>query len=420
MKKTKAVLGTISLILLFAMTMNLVGCATNAKAEDLMEDVTPNKVTALDDLSGQNVSATDFSLRLFRQANASGENTLLSPLSVLYALAMTANGANGQTREQIEAVLGMSAEELNLYLYSYMEALPRGPKYKLRLANSIWFRDDADHFTVHQDFLQKNADYYDADLYKTPFNKRTLNEINEWVKDETNDMIPKILEEIPNNALMYLINALAFEAEWSDPYDKTMVRDGIFTKEDGTKQDVEMMYSTENYYLEDEKATGFMKHYEDLKYAFVALLPNEGVSVSEYLNSLSGESLHALLDEAEATTVEAALPKFKTEYSTELSEILQAMGMTDAFDAEYADFSGIGSSTEGSLYIGRVIHKTYIEVGEKGTRAGAATAVAMGNGGIFSPEEIKQVYLDRPFVYMLIDRENKIPFFIGTLMDVAE
>lgn len=417
MKKTKLFLITISLVLLCAMTVNLTGCATTVHAEDLMEGVTPNSVTALTDLSSGSVDATDFAIRLFKQTNEDGKNTLISPLSVLCALAMTANGAEGETREQMEAVLGMSVEELNLYLYSYINALPQGEKYKLSVANSIWFTDD-DRFTVNQDFLQTNADYYGADIYKTPFDKQTLKDINNWVKNETDNMIPKVLEDIPDAAIMYLINALAFEAEWTEIYEKNQVRDKTFTKEDGTKQDVELMYSTEGKYIEDENATGFIKYYKERKYAFVALLPNEGVTVSEYVNSLDGASLAALLANAESRSVETAIPKFESEYDIEMSSILEAMGMSNAFNVTFADFTGIGDSTEVGIYISKVIHKTYIQVGEKGTKAGAVTAIEMNDGSAGPPDEIKQVYLDRPFVYMLIDCETNTPFFIGTVMDV--
>lgn len=419
MKKTKISLVIISLLLLCAIAVNMTGCATTVQTVDLMEGITPREVTALNDLSGNNADVTDFAIRLFKQTNENGENTLISPLSVLCALAMTANGADGETREQMEAVLGMSVEKLNLYLYSYMNSLPQSEKYTLSLANSIWFTEDS-RFTANRNFLQTNADYYGADIYEAPFDKQTLKDINNWVKRETDGMIPKVLEDIPQVAVMYLINALAFEAEWMEIYEKNQVHDRTFTKEDGIKQDVELMYSTEGKYLEEEKATGFIKYYKGGKYAFVALLPNEGVTVAEYIGSLDGASLNALLANAESRTVETAIPKFETEYDTEMSEILQAMGMADAFNVTLADFSNLGESTEENIYINSVIHKTYIQVGEKGTKAGAVTVVEMNDGAAGPPDEVKQVYLDRPFVYMLIDCENNIPFFIGTMMNVNQ
>ena len=417
MKKTRISLVIISLLLVCAMAVNLTGCTMKVQAKDLMEGITPNNVDALDDLSSQNADVTDFAIRLFKASNDKGKNTLISPLSVLCALAMTANGAEEETLAQMEEVLGMTTEELNLYLYSYMKNLPQGDKYKLSLANSIWFTED-ERFTVNQDFLQTNADYYGADIYKAPFDKQTLKDINNWVKQNTDGMIPEILDQIPPEAIMYLVNALAFEAEWSEIYEKHQVKDGEFTKEDGTKQEVKFMYGSEGTYFEDEKATGFMKRYKGGKYAFVAMLPNEGVSVSEYIASLDGESLNALLANPQYATVRTSIPKFETEYKVEMSDILQSMGITEAFDMYNADFEGLGTSTDGNIYISRVLHKTFISVGEKGTKAGAVTIVDMKNGAAAEPTEPKEVYLDRPFVYMLVDCENNIPFFIGTMMNV--
>ena len=417
-RQRKLSIAIISLVLLCAMAVNLTGCVMPVQAKSLMEGVTPNTVSALTDISDSNAAMTDFALRIFKAANENGKSTLISPLSIIYALAMTANGADGETLRQMEEVLGMSIDELNLYLYSYMHALPQGDKYKLSLANSIWFKED-ERFKVVEEFLQKNADYYGADIYSSDFSGQTLKDINNWVKRETDGMIPKVLDEIPEEAIMYLINALAFEAEWQEIYEHAQVRDGAFTKEDGSTDDVKLMYCTEHQYLEDENATGFIKYYNGRKYAFAALLPNEGVSVSDYLASLDGNALYEMLSNAEGAIVRTAIPKFELEYSTMLSSVLENMGMTDAFDAYMADFSGIGSYDEaagGNIYISEVIHKTHIQVGEKGTKAGAVTVVELKGMTSAGPTEIKEVYLDRPFVYMLIDCENNIPFFIGTMM----
>ena len=418
MKKTRKSLIVVSLLLVCAMAVNMAGCSAEVQAKDLMDGVIPKRVSVQGDPSSQNADVTDFAVRLFKASEKSGANTLVSPLSVLCALAMTANGAEGETLEQMEAVLGMTAEELNRYLYSYMKDLPQGEKYKLSLANSIWFTEDK-RFTVDQDFLQVNADYYGADIYTAPFDAQTCKDINNWVKQRTDEMIPKILDQIPPDAVMYLVNALAFEAEWSETYEKHQVRDGQFTKEDGTKQNVEFMYGSESAYLENEKATGFIKYCKGGKYAFAAMLPIEGVSVSDYVASLNGESLNLLLADPQYTAVQTSIPKFETEYSVEMSEILKGMGMPRAFDSDSAEFEGLGVSAYGNIYISRVLHKTFISVGEKGTKAGAATVVEMLDGAAAEPQETKQVYLDRPFVYMLIDCENNIPFFIGTMMDAA-
>ena len=364
-------------------------------------------------------AAADFGVRLFQTTMEDGKNTLISPLSVLYALAMTANGADSETLAQMEQVLGMDAENLNSFMLAYMDLLPKDKACKMSLANSIWFKDDP-RFEVKESFLQTNADYYDASIYKAAFDQGTLNDINAWVKKHTDGMIPEILDKIPEDAIMYLVNALAFEAEWDEIYEKTQVWGGDFTTEDGTRQDVEMMHSQENAYLEDDLATGFIKYYKGRKYAFVALLPNAGVTVSEYVDSLTGEHLLEMLSDPEHVQTIVTLPKFETEYDIEMSAHLEAMGMPDAFDYRVADFSRMGTYTgeDVNICIDRVIHKTFISVAEKGTKAGAATVVEMDTEGAMSVEDYREVVLDRPFVYMLIDCETNLPFFIGTMMNV--
>lgn len=417
MKNRKISVSIIAFFLLVSIIINLSGCALPISAENLMDGVKSRSVTPLDDISSHNAAVTDFAVRLLNSTEGSGKNTLISPVSVIAALAMTANGASGHTLSEMEQVLGITSDELNLYLYTYLNSLPNGDKYKLSVANSIWFTND-DKLTVNKTFLQKNADYYGAEIYKTPFSNQTKRDINSWVYKNTDGMIPKILDRIPDHAIMYLINTLAFEAEWPEYYKKEQVRDGIFTKENGERQDAKFMYSSEGSYLSDEDASGFIKYYSGRKYAFSALLPDEGVSVSEYISSLNGEKLHTMLANPTRTTVRTAIPKFKTEYEVEMSKILSDMGMPTAFNVTFADFSRLGSYEDQNIYIGRVLHKTFIEVAERGTKAGAATVVEMKAGSAAPSDEPKVVYLDRPFVYMIIDCENNIPLFIGTMTDL--
>ena len=409
---------SIAILLVLAMALGMTACS-QVSANDLMKDVPAKAVDVLPDMDAGAAAAADFGVRLFKTSMEEGENTLISPLSVLYALAMTANGADGETLTQMEKVLGMDVDNLNSYMLAYLDLLPESKDYKMSLANSIWFKDDP-NFAVEQSFLQTNADYYGAGAYKAAFDEGTRNDINNWVKEHTDGMIPEIIDEIPDEAIMYLVNALAFEAEWADVYEEHQIREGRFTMEDGIRQDVDMMYSEEHTYLEDDMATGFIKYYKDRKYAFVAMLPNEGVSVSQYVDSLTGEHLRELLNNPQDLTVFASIPKFETEYDIEMSEVLQEMGMTDAFDWQVADFSRLGTyNVDGmNICINRVLHKTFISVSEQGTRAGAATAVEMVAEGAMEIVEFKEVVLDRPFVYMLIDCETNLPFFIGTMMNV--
>jgi serpin B len=401
--------------------LNFTGCSTTLRvsAENLMEDITPNKVTPLENLDAINPKMTDFAVRLFKASQEEDQNTLISPLSIISALAMTANGAQNETLEEMESVFGLNLQELNPYLHTYIKNLPQGEKYKLNLANSIWFTED-ERFTVNKDFLQTNADYYNPEIYKAPFNNQTLKDINNWVNYKTDEMIPEILNEIPESAIMYLVNALAFDAKWDEEYEDDQIEVDTFTNADGTTQEVDFMYSTENQYLEDENSKGFIKYYKDKKYALAAILPDEDLSLSEYIKTLNGEKLYNLLNSPEETEVEVSIPEFKSEYETEMSEVLSNMGMSKAFSPDFAQFQGLGTSIDSNIYISKVLHKTFISVGKDGTKAAAATAVVMDDflGSFIS--ETKTVYLDRPFVYMLIDTENNIPFFIGTMNEIKK
>lgn len=354
-------------------------------------------------------------LELFQQTLQPGENTLISPLSILGSLGMAACGARGETESQVVHIFGNGETSWSLTVHydNYTDALPQGDRYRLALANSIWIKDDLEVNQVYVDnYCTK---HYDAEVRQAPFDDSTTEEINRWVDEQTDGMIPVIINGISEDDRMYLINALAFDAEWDTIYNEAGVREGIFTASDGRKQDAEMMYSQEHVYLEDDNAVGFMKYYADEKYAFVALLPNEGTDVSEYVASLTAKwwSLTNLLEGAQEVTVDAAIPKFQCSYDVDLEDVLKEMGVEDAFDPKNADFSFITESEK--LHISRVLHKTYIAVDERGTKAGAATAAEISTMSAPIPEETKTVYLDRPFLYMIIDCEDNVPLFVGTL-----
>ena len=399
----------ICLMLSFALILGLSGCT--AESEDLMENITQGTESFFCNLDDQSPVFTDFSLRLFRDSYEQGKNTLISPMSVLYALGMTANGASGETLTQMERVFGMNLDTLNVNLMSINEGLDF-----LKLANSIWFKD-VPNFTVNEDFLQTNADYYGAGIFKTPFDSGTCKEINDWVSEHTDGMVKNILDKIPEEAVMYLVNALAFDAKWEEVYRENAIREGTFTTAKGERRTVEMMYSEESRYLEDSYATGFIKYYEGGRYAFVALLPNEGIALEAYLANLTGEDLYDLLSDPYDAEVLASMPKFQVEYDTEMSDVLKKMGMTDAFDPASADFSRIGSSDVGNLYITRVLHKTQITVDGMGTKAGAATVVEIAPESALGEPDFYVVNLDRPFLYMVIDTYWNMPIFMGTMVD---
>lgn len=400
-----------AVVLILCFAVNIVSCGTAIVADDLMEGIKAK------DVQGREADDTfidaqmDFSLKLFKALSAEkeNENVFISPLSVMLALAMTANGADGTTKAEMEAVLGgdIPLEVLNEYLKAYSDALVSGDA--LKIANSIWFREG--RIEVKKGFLQTNADYYGAEARKAPFNDKTVEDINRWVSEHTNGMVDKVLEEIDESAVMFLINAMAFEAEWEKTYGTNEVYKGTFTSISGEKQSAQMMRSEESIYLSDVQATGFIKAYKG-RYSFAALLPNEGVDIYEYIEGLTAAGLKNTLDGATSETVWATLPKFTCEYDEFIEDTIGSLGMPTAFNAA-ANFSKI---TDTQIYINKVLHKTYISVDELGTKAGAVTVVEMMDGGVF---EYKKVTLDRPFVYMIIDNTTNLPVFMGVLTDIG-
>ena len=388
----------------------LMGC-TKTYATDFMDGVKAGTPTEVQVQEKTWTGMRDFSVKLLQSTCEEEENTLVSPMSVLSALAMTANGARGETRSQMENTLGGTVEQLN----GMLTGLGQEEDSPLYLANSIWFAEGG-RITPNPDFLQINADYYRAGVFEAPFDQTTVTDINRWVKEHTHGMVEEILKKIPHDTVMYLINALAFEAEWENPYQKDDVWQQAFTNQAGEVQQVSMMHSEEMFYLRDDQAQGFMKYYQGGRYAFVALLPDKGNSVLDYVEGLDGQQLKALLDNPTSVPVMTTMPKFESEMEVDLREVLKEMGMDLPFDSAQADFTGLGTSPEGNLYINQVFHKAYLEVEEKGTRGGAATAVEMNTEA--APEEQMVVTLDRPFVYMVVDTSSMLPVFMGTVLSV--
>ena len=387
------------------------------QAVNLTEGIEPDGVMATEADEVFLASQMKLTAELFKGAAAdpqTTDNLLISPLSVSQALAMTANGAadDSATQSEMEKLLGdtLDIEALNHYYLGYTSKLTASDE--LHLANSLWIRDDERRIQVPKPFLQTAKDYYNADAFMAPFNDTTVTDVNNWVNENTNKMIPKLINEVTPEWIMLLINALAFDAEWSSPYTEYDVHDAVFHAYDGDMT-VEMMYDDEYIYIEDEEATGFIKPYKGGNYSFAAVLPKK--EISDYVSTLTGESLQKLLNSRQNVTVHTMLPKFKYDYTIEMNDMLKVMGMRAPFEEGAAHFNKLNSVNDGkSTFIDLVLHKTFIQVDERGTKAGAVTMVAMADNA--APMNAKQVYLDHPFIYMILDNKTNLPVFIGYVM----
>ena len=357
---------------------------------------------------------SNFSLSLFRETlTKNDKNELVSPISAALCLALINNGANGNTRTQIETLFGMETDALNRALYAYTSSLHSSTDCKVNIENSIWLKENA--LNVKPSFLQTNADWFDAQIYAAPFDQTTVTDINNWCSNATEGKIDKMLNEIPPLTLMYLINAVDFDAKWEKTYESSDVFKHDFHSYDGAEKSLDFLRSKENIFLSDEHAVGFTRPYKGNEYSFMALLPNEGVDIYDYAASLTGESWLTLWENSDTRLVNAAIPEFTYEAELSLNETLQALGAADMFNPILADFSNIDETQ--AIYCDTVKQKTFIELDRIGTKAAAIT---IGEPKYSSMAPVDEIYitLDRPFIYAIVDNENHLPLFLGMVTNL--
>lgn len=406
--KRRGKFGVLGILCVMGLCLGACGGKKNEEAKVISCVAEPDDTVSFEKVEGYR----DFSVSLLKNSMDEEKNTLVSPYSVLYAVGMALNGASGETLSEFETAIGMKREEINGFAESNLKKTE-----ELSLANGIWFKEK-ESLKVEEEFLEKNRRRYEAEVRKAPFDEGTKQDINSWVKEKTKGRIPNLIDKIEEDAVMYLVNALSFDGKWKEVYEHGAVMKWAFANHKGEAKEVDMMMSEEEAYIEEKDAKGFLKPYEGGRYAFVALLPNEGVSIFDYVKKLEGKKLTEMFEKIESTTVEAGIPKFKSEYDVELKESFQKMGVKTAFESGLADFKKMAISDK-NIFISRILHKTFVEVNEEGTKAGAATAVEMKEEAMaLPPEETKEVILDRPFVYMILDRREDIPLFIGTVLEI--
>lgn len=359
---------------------------------------------------------TQFALDLLQQTvkEQGGKGALVSPLSAQLALAMIANGANGETLTQMETVLGngMPLSRLNEHLRGYTASLPSSEGAKLQLANSIWFPENGNY--PREDFLQTNANYYGAGAYQAPADQ-LCKLINDWVNTHTDGRINKLFDELSEDISMALVNTILFDGAWKEKYTENSAAEFPFTAYTGEERRVPMLRSTEKTFLQYSDGTvGFLKPYEDERYAFAALLPPENVDILDYVSSLTAYRLNLILQNRSSEIVRVVLPKFSFAGDYTLNDTLKAMGMPLAFDERQAEFPRMFNDV--GVYLDLFKQKTVIEVSEFGVVAAGASGGAMAPTTSDSDEE--SVYLNRPFVYMILDTETNLPLFLGVLTDI--
>ncbi len=419
---------SIALIMLIGIAILFSGCSNaktaRLKAADLMGSVQAASWSETPDrLDNEMATAISrFSAGLFKASTAKNGNVMVSPASVFLALAMTLNGADGETRSSMLNVLageGVTVDMINKASRDWITWLGKtGGKTTLSIANSIWFREG---FKPYQPFLQSNADYFRAGAKKLDFADQTSADvINAWVNESTRGTIKKIIEKISPSTVMFLINSIYFKSDWQTPFEKNETRSMAFNTPKGPV-DVDFMHRIDKMsYFSGNGATGVALPYDNGQFAYFALLPDGQTTPREWMaqqdQSNLFNSISALMAQKSNFTVDLAMPKFEVSYEDSLNDELTLLGMANAFDPGQADFSQMNEQRAKGLYISEVKHKTFIRVDEKGTEAAAVTSVAIDESAVQSDKLLK---FDRPFLYGIIDLATGIPLFAGIMEDPA-
>jgi len=357
-----------------------------------------------------------FGASLFSRLNKDfeGKNVFISPISVSVALGMTLNGARDATYTDMSHTLGYAdtmQDDINKSFQSIISQLTsEDPKARLQIANSIWYRQG---LSVEAKFIESNKTYFLSEVIEADFtNPATLKTINDWVAGKTNNKILNIIDQIPADAVMYLINAIYFKGDWKYEFKKENTQDAPFMVNGATSKTVPIMSQTGSFrYYSDSTLAAIEMPYAGERYSLVALLPNENVNIEQVANGFTDAYYTRILENMYAGEVQLYFPRVKMEFKTLLNDALSDMGMQVAF-SDYANFKGI--RPEGGLSISRVIHQSFVEINEEGTEAAAATVVEIKET---SMPEIHVFRADRPFLFVIKDNTANSIVFIGKVVN---
>jgi serpin B len=341
------------------------------------------------------------------------QNVFISPLSVFLALHMTENGAAGATRTAMRKALALpdlDAAVLNASTAALQAGLKSQDPAALSIANALW----ADRrFTLDPDFVKLCASLFNARAESLDFtDPGAAAEINDWVKTATNGKIPNIVSpDAVAKAAVILTNAVYFAASWRKEFPPSQTETAAFHLTGGGAKDLPMMHQSRltGAYRSGGNFEGAMLSYKQSGIFMLALLPRVGSTPKDVLASLDPEHLTAGASEFD---LDLKLPRFNLDFSASLREYLVTMGMDVAFHYPGADFSRMGSR---EFFISDVIHKTRLEVDEKGTVAAAATAVTVTAAAMMRPRPTKTLVFDRPFVVLIGDSQSGALLFAGVI-----
>jgi serpin B len=338
------------------------------------------------------------------------DNFMISPVSLSLALGMAYNGSDGETKTAFDDVLNyrtslLKVNEFNKNLITKLSSNADGSV--MEIANSIWIKEN---FPVKNEFIGLNNDYYSAEVQNLDFsNPSSVDIINNWVSGKTHDKIPTIINSISEDAALFLINALYFNANWKYEFESKNTHSNSFFNNDSETTQVEMMSQTATFlHTQNELFSSVILPYKKDKFSMVILLPNAEKTTDDIITEMNEEKWSSWLNSYDSADVALTMPKFKLDYKNKLNDELTNLGLGVVF-TNSADFSKISDI---KLLISYVLQKTFIDVNEEGTEAAAVTIIGFettsaggGNNKIFN--------VNKPFLYIIKENVTGSICFMG-------
>ncbi|MBR4829878.1 MAG: serpin family protein [Muribaculaceae bacterium] len=402
--------------LLLAM-LALAACKDDGEVVYMLPETKPIQLSAEQKQMRDNNN--EFAWRLFQtmQEQKGDSSTVISPIGVTYMLGMLNTGAAGTTRDEITNVLGFGndPQAVNEYCKKMIDEAPNvDPAATVRIANSIYV-NSAKGLSLLKQYVNDMKNYYSAQIDALDFTKSgTLDKINNWCSKNTGGMIPSILDEINPNAAMYLLNAIYFNADWTEKFDKNDTRNSSFTLPDGSVVTRELMHRKAIAQgCESELCSMLRIPFGSGGYSMYVMLPAEGKSTSDLIRDMSQQALSEHLNAIDMTAheVDILMPRFEIVSDIDLKRVLKPMGIQSAFTPN-ADFSNMSNV---SLFVTMMKQKAKIEVDEDGAKASAVTISGM-EATSPGPQlyEKAEFHANRPFLYFILEENTRSIFFIGT------
>lgn len=350
-------------------------------------------------------SSFDYSLIKETNKNKSS-NYLISPYSIKTVLSIIKDGADNSSLKELNDVMG-NFRRANIISKNVIGDA------NLLLINKE-YKDE-----INKNYVNKIEKNYDAEI---KYSNITPNNINKWVDNKTNHMIPTLVDSVNPETIMAIINAISMKASWDSEFDCKNTHISEFNTIDGSIINTIMMVSNDAQYIEDDTAKGIIKKYKTYKnddhkkvnLEFVAIMPNDGID--SYIENFNNEEFRNLLstkDKYKNEDVSLKLPRFKYNYNfNNLMNVLINMGIKSIFNEKTADLSKMTESNSKDLYIGSIKQKSYIEVNEKGTKASAATIATVDENAANVPIDIE---FDKPFIYIIKQSNSDDILFFGVV-----